>query len=175
MSGKGGEFERYISKQLTLWLTGKKKPYAFWRMPASGALATIYEGNEILSGDIIGISEEAKFFTNRLSIEAKTGYPSTSVWQHFKDIKNFGIKLFWQQCVGDALNAGKIPMLIYRKKGRQIITGIRRLDFEKYTPLSKLPSMSIKFRDDELPEVVFFDFVQFLEKLPPNQLKGYLK
>jgi len=175
MSGKGGEFERYISKELTFWLTGKKKPYAFWRMPASGALATIHEQNETLSGDIIGISEEAKFFTNKISIEAKTGYPSTSVWQHFKEIKGFGIKLFWQQCVGDAINAGKMPMLIYRKKGKQIITGISRMDFERFTPLSQLPSMSIKFRDDELPEVVFFDFMNFLKKLPPDKLKGHLQ
>jgi hypothetical protein len=29
MSGKGGEFERYVAKYLTKWLTGKEKPFFF--------------------------------------------------------------------------------------------------------------------------------------------------
>ena len=31
--GKGGDFEREIAKTLTVWLTGKEKPYMYWRMP----------------------------------------------------------------------------------------------------------------------------------------------
>ena len=50
--GKGGDFERQVSKTLTKWLSGREKPYLFWRMPGSGGLATIHEENVGLSGDI---------------------------------------------------------------------------------------------------------------------------
>lgn len=171
---KGSEFERLICKELTIWLTNKKKPYAFWRMPASGALATLHE-NQNLSGDIIGLTEEAKYYTNKISIECKTGYPNTSVWQHFKNIKNFGIKQFWKQCVSDALLAEKMPMLIYRRRGKQIIVGIKREDYNKNKRLlSKLVSMSIKFKNDELPEIIFFGFVDFFKNISPAKMKRFL-
>jgi hypothetical protein len=54
--GKGGDFEREISKAFTKWLTGVEKPYKFWRMPGSGGLATIHEENTNLSGDIRSVS-----------------------------------------------------------------------------------------------------------------------
>ena len=61
---KGGDFERYIAKQLTVWLTGKSKPYMFWRMPASGGLATIHEECVGLAVDIRSVHEDAEFLTN---------------------------------------------------------------------------------------------------------------
>ena len=153
--GKGGDFEREVSKTLTRWLTGKEKPYMYWRMPGSGGLATIHEENRGLTGDIRSLHPDAEFLTDCFSIECKTGYPRTSFWQHFKNLKNFSIKEFWQQCVNDAYKANKRPMLIYRKKGQQIILGIckpDKLELEKMNDmLPTLPCLEMRF----LLEVIF--------------------
>ena len=46
---KGSAFEREVCKMLNVWLTGKEKPYVFWRSPSSGALATIHIENKDMS------------------------------------------------------------------------------------------------------------------------------
>lgn len=172
---KGGDFEREISKSLTKWLIGKEKPYYYWRMPGSGALATIHEENKNLSGDIRSLYKDADFLTDYWSIECKTGYPNTSFWQHFKHLKNFALKDFWQQCVHDAYNAKKHPMLIYRKKGKQIIVGISIADVyrlqDKCVELGILPSITMKFELEEFPRVTFYDFYEFLEVVKPKYMK----
>lgn len=169
---KGSEFERYVSKFLTKWLTGDKKPYAFWRTPGSGSLQTIHIENQNLSGDIIGLITEAKKITDKWNIECKTGYPNTSMWQHIRDIKTFGIKLFWNQCCKDARQSEKKPILIYRKKGKQIIIGIRRIEFEIFKKyLSHLSSISLRFNND-LPEIIFFDFEHFFNSISPKNFNN---
>ena len=170
---KGSDFERYCSKQLSIWLTGTERPYNFWRSPSSGGLATISELNQDLSGDIIGLTIEAKEICSIISIEAKTGYPKTSFWQHFKDIKNFNIKLFWQQCVNDANK--KFPVLIYRKKGSKPIIGINlKMDKEinKSVNLNILNSLIVGFKEDEdLPLLKLYDMEDFLDNVKPEIIK----
>ncbi len=175
--GKGGDFEREVSKSFTVWLTGTERPYKYWRMPGSGGLATIHEDCADLSGDIRALSGDAEFLTDAFSIECKTGYPKTSFWQHFKHLKTFCIKKFWQQCVDDAYKPRKRPMLIYRKKGKQVIIGLSLVDknhLEKYSDgLRTLPYVSMRFKLDELPEIIFFDFKEFLEVVTPEHIKEY--
>ena len=175
--GKGGDFERDVSKALTKWLTGTEKPYKFWRMPGSGGLATIHEECTNLSGDIRALSNDSEFLTDCFSIECKTGYPSTSFWQHFKQIKNFNIKEFWRQCVQDSLKAGKRPMLIYRKKGKQEIIGICKADKVALEAVSDrlaiLPNLSLRFELEELPEVTFYSLKDFLEAVSPEIIKQW--
>jgi len=168
--GKGGDFEREISKCLTCWLTGEEKPYAYWRMPGSGSLSTIHEENKDLSGDIKAMTPEAEFLTNIFSIECKTGYPQTSFWQHFGRIKNFNIEIFWRQAFEDAVKANKYPMLIYRKKGRKPIIGISKYIKDKLR-LEELPYLEMKFIDN-LPILVFFDCNDFLEVVTPQRIKS---
>lgn len=170
--GKGGDFEREISKHLTCWLTGKDKPYAYWRMPGSGSLSTIHEQNKNLSGDIMSLIPEAEFLTNSFSIECKTGYPQTSFWQHFGRVKNFNVEIFWRQCVEDAIKANKNPMLIYRKKGRKPIIGISRWMSGKLSIEGELPYLEMSFDDVRLPILVFYDFNDFLEIVKPQRMKN---
>ena len=176
--GKGGDFEREVSKTLTKWLTKVKKPYKFWRMPGSGGLATIHEENVNLSGDIRSLSQDADFLTDCFSIECKTGYPNTSFWQHFKHLKNFHIKEFWSQCCNDASKGNKRPMLIYRKKGNQIILAIARADSRSLETISdtleSMPSISMKFEMSELPELRFYDFKEFFQAVTPEIIKKFI-
>jgi hypothetical protein len=175
--GKGGDFEREVSKTLTVWLTGKEKPYKYWRMPGSGGLATIHEECADLSGDIRSLSRDGDFLTDAFSIECKTGYPKTSFWQHFKHLKGFHIKLFWKQAVEDALKPRKRPMLIYRKKGKQIIIGVCRTDKKHLENLSEglrtLAYISMRFELDELPEIVFYDFKEFFAAVTPEEMQKF--
>jgi len=177
---KGSQFERDISRSLTVWLTGQAKPYAFWRSPASGGLATISELNQDLGGDIIGLTEEAKEICSIISIELKTGYPKTSFWQHFKNIKNFNIKVFWRQCVEDAERASKLPMLIYRKKGNKPIVGVDRMTASNLVVngsfgLLMIGSILMRFpHDDGLPPVELFDMKDFFDVIKPMHI-GMLK
>jgi hypothetical protein len=120
---KGGDFERDTAKFLTVWLTGKKKPYKYWRMDASGGLATIHEENVNLAGDIKALDKDGQFLLDTFVIECKTGYPKTSFWQHWSSVK-FQIKEFWQKLVTVETPPNKHPMLIYRKKGRKRLVGI---------------------------------------------------
>jgi hypothetical protein len=173
MSGKGGDFEREVSKMLTVWLTGKKKPYAFWRMPGSGSLMTIHEENIGLSGDIRAVSPEAEFFTDIFSVECKTGYPKTSFWQHFKDIKNFNIKDFWKQCCEDADKAAKLPMLIYRKKGTKPIVGVcsKTTNF-LYEKLTNFNFIGVVF-SDEIRPIYFFNMEKFFDTVKPDDIRKF--
>jgi len=177
--GKGGDFEREVSKTFTKWLTGLEKPYKYWRMPGSGGLATIHEECSTLSGDIRALSSDAEFLTDCFSIECKTGYPGTSFWQHFKNIKTFHIKAFWQQCLNDAYKGGKRPMLIYRKKGKQIILGICKPDKIIMETLSDLlaatPSITMRFGLEEMPEITFYDFQDFIQAVSPDIIRKFIE
>jgi hypothetical protein len=171
---KGSDFERYVAKFLGVWLTGKEKPYQYWRSPASGGLATINELNADLSGDIKALTPEAEILTNIYSIELKTGYPKTSFWQHFKNIKNFPIEQFWEQCVRDANKSNKKPMLIYRKKGNQPIVGIS--DIIDIWDLIRLQSISLTFDEMKaLPRLTFYNMEEFFKVVTPEVLKGLYK
>jgi hypothetical protein len=169
---KGGENERRIAKFLTKWLTGKPKPYMFWRQDASGGLATVHIENAHMTGDICSIHPNSRWFTDIFSIECKTGYPATSFWQHFITVK-FGIEEFWLQALDDAKKANKEPMLIYRKKGRKWIVGINKYVnsmLKEY--LYKFNSITIKWNDD-IDDCILYDFDAFFS-ITPQQLKERL-
>jgi len=164
---KGGDFEREVSKFLSKWIQGTEKPYLFWRMPGSGGLATIDELNADLSGDIRSISPKSEWFCQIYSVECKTGYPKTSFWQHFKNIKGFTIEQFWSQCINDAKRANKNPMLIYRKKGNQPIVGI-----DYYWTGLNLPSIRLLFsKEKNLPPLVFYDMEEYFKVVTPSLIK----
>lgn len=169
---KGGENERNVAKFLTKWLTGKTKPYMFWRQDASGGLATVHKENIHMTGDICSIHPDSKFFTDIFSIECKTGYPKTSFWQHFKQIK-FGIEEFWLQALEDANKSYKKPMLIYRKKGRNLIVGINSDVKDKLSMLLfYYNSISIKWGNG-IDECILYDIDDFFN-ITPKQIKDRL-
>lgn len=179
--GKGSEFERKVAKDLTIWLIGTDKPYKYWRMPASGGLATIHEECAGLSGDIRAIAPDAEFLTTCFSIECKTGYQTTSFWQNFNNIKNYKLREFWAQCCGDARKAGRHPLLIYRKMGKKPIIGIEindALDFITLCPkLDDLPCITIGFGFDyntDLGRVAFYGYENFWEVITPDIVKRFM-
>ncbi|MFW6129963.1 MAG: putative PDDEXK endonuclease [Atribacterota bacterium] len=166
-SKKGSKWERDVAKFLTKWLTGVEKPYCFWRSPGSGSVSTIIKENEHISGDIISLKPEAKFFTDVFSIELKTGYPDTSFFHYFS-CKNFQIENFWSQCVKDAGN--KNPLLVYKKDRNTPIVGITKIVANKLK-LNKLKHITVKF--DKLPDLVLLSFYDFFNKVKPEDIKKW--
>lgn len=169
---KGSAWERDVAKLLTTWLTGKPKPYVWWRMPSSGAMATISEENKELSGDIMPMRPEGAFLTDKYSIECKVGYPSSSFHKHLKGVKNDEIQDFWKQACRDADIASKKPMLIYKKKMCNALVGIEEGDY--VVQLSHLPSITMKFSFDiELPDVTFYDMTDFFGLVSPDDIRNF--
>lgn len=169
---KGAENERKVAKFLTKWLTGKQRPYMFWRQEASGGLATVHIENNHMTGDICSVHPKSKWFTDIFSIECKTGYPKTSFWQHFTSVK-FGIEEFWLQALEDANRSNKQPMLIYRKKGRKCIIGINEnVDNKLKKYLCKFNSVKLKWLED-IQECILYDFDSFFT-ITPDQIKEKL-
>ena len=172
---KGGDFERYIAKELTVWLTGKPKPYMFWRMPASGGLATIHEECVGLAGDIRSVHKDAEFLTSIFAIECKTGYPHTSFWQHFKNIKNFNLESFWLQACGEAMGSNRRPMLIYRKKGSAPLVGMTDdivSEIQKVTDLMEIPSITMYWSViKNIQPMNLFNFDDFFKAVGPDEIK----
>jgi len=166
---KGGEFERKIAKYLTIWLSGKEKPYIYWRMPGSGSLATISEANKELSGDIHALRLEGAFFTDRFSVEVKNGYPKANFHQHLKNIKNFEIKDFWLQCLEAAQKAGKHGMLVWKKKGLKEIVGISPNTAKLLQP--RLKNVVLVFNDGTTP-IRFYDMIDFFVEITPDRIRG---
>lgn len=166
---KGSVWERDICKFLTYWVQGKKAPLLFWRQPLSGGMATINELNKNMSGDIRSISDKSKWWP--FSVECKNGYPKTSFWQHFKNVKNFNIKDFWIQCLNDSKISNKYPMLIYKKKNRNSIVGINK-EVNKFfnKELKDLNSMLISF-NDKTEDIIFYDMKVFFNIIKPINIK----
>jgi hypothetical protein len=165
---KGSGFEREISKFFTEWLTGQSKEYYFWRSPSSGAISTITQGNGEISGDIIALKPEGTILTGKWSIEIKTGYPSSSFHKCLKGVKNDEIEAFWKQSVGDASRSKKQPMLIYKKKGLNILVGIPSTnDYHELT--GHLKSITVNYGNN-LPPIQFFDMKEFFVSVKPENI-----
>jgi len=172
---KGGDYERNIAKFLSKWLTGKTKPYMFWRQDASGGIATVHIENFHMTGDICSVHPDSRFFTDLFSIECKTGYPKTSFWQHFTSVK-FGVEEFWSQALVDADKSNKHPMLFYRKKGRKQIVGINRFIQEKlYEKIRGLNHIMVywspEIKENPSQDCMLYDMVSFFENVTPDDIK----
>ena len=166
--GKGSLWERDVAKLLTKWLTGEEKPYVWWRMPGSGAIATISEENKELSGDIMCLRPEGAFLTDKYSIECKVGYPTSSFHKHLKGVKNDEIRLFWEQCCNDADRASKLPMLIYKKKQYNALIGVTMFN----DALLEIPCLSMSWGEQyDLPICYLFDMEEFLTTVTPEDIK----
>jgi len=168
---KGSIFERDIAKILTVWVSGSERPYLFWRSPSSGVLQTISREKENTSGDIISLAPEADFLTDVFSIEAKNGYPGADFWKHFKNVKHNEIEDFWKQCLRDAEKAGKKGMLIFKKKGKNILLAID-VDVSKIlSNIVDIPKSLILNYKTNLLTLVFFDMEEFFNKVKPEHIK----
>lgn len=76
--GKGSQFERDFSRDLSLWWSGGKRKDLFWRSAMSGGMSTV-TGCEAQSGDIVAVDAEGFPLLDILCFELKCGYRSCQV------------------------------------------------------------------------------------------------
>lgn len=170
--GKGNEFEREIAKYLTGWANnGNKKEYWYWRSPSSGAIATICPENGTVSGDIIALKPEGAALTSKFSIEAKKGYPKTSLHGVMKGNKDELIG-FWKQAYDGAKASKKSPMLIYKKHLHNALVGV---DYGYIHPLmsteffGRAKWVQVNFGMG-MPVCTFFDMDEFFSEVTYDKL-----
>jgi hypothetical protein len=152
---KGSQFERDISKTLSLWISNGSNANLLWRSQSSGGRATISAAKgvhlENQDGDISSTHEDSAEFSRHFVIECKF-YKSLGLEQLV--FRGTGpLQVFWFQVLRDSERTGKIPLLIAKQNNRPIIllTTAR---------LGKVaPSRSVYFSHSR---VYLFDFTEFL-------------
>jgi len=169
--GKGADWERVISRRLTLWMSGQDKDLWVWRSPGSGAMGSKSPSlaNKALSGDIIALKPQALPLIETFSLELKNGYESACPFQTITKTKGNVLLDFWTQCCRDATKSKKLPMLIFNKKGVRgnpfiglSLDGIDR--YFRYA-FDKVPWISLYFNDD-LPMLYMVALEPILEMTP---------
>ena len=128
-ASKGSEFEREISKKLSLWWTGGKRDDIFWRSSQSGGRATqrAKKGQRTYGsyGDIAAVDPIGepllKFFTIELKRGSSHGSPGDLL-----DFRGDNSRHPWILCLRQAMEANKRArslewMLICRRDRRETI------------------------------------------------------
>lgn len=102
---KGSKSERAASKLFETW-TG----YEFARTPSSGGLP--WKNRSQVSGDIVCTDDK---HSNRFRFSVEIKFHKDIRFDHLMTgVKKSDIRDFWAQCLRDATNSGKIPMLMMR-------------------------------------------------------------
>ena len=135
---KGGNFEGEVSKEFSLYLTHMKTDDGVWRTEGSGGRVTCKAKANMLTrmdqwGDITYTIPETKFWFDVFSIECKTGYAkktkdktktkTTLTHWSLLDMIDSSQQLcqfheFWEQCLNDAIESKREPMLVFRRNRR---------------------------------------------------------
>jgi hypothetical protein len=170
--GKGPAFERWLSVQLSLWVSHGKRRDVFWRTSMSGGRATVFKKQGIdlshQAGDIGAIHPLGHALTKRFFIEAK----------HYKNLQidNFLLKQkgtlwkFWLKACKEARAHNREPFLVARQNGKPTL--LITLKGALLTICDPSPAALSSYR---LPNVYLFDEVMKtrfrpLRKMPIRRL-----
>lgn len=129
---KGKDFEREVSKMISLWLTNGYDEDAIWYTKSSGGRATRRVKQEQYSkqydfGDLGPDDPKVNYFFDIFNCELKTGYgkkgkKQTTLWSilDIVDSKQTTPLFydFWFQSVHDAEESNREPILIFRRNRR---------------------------------------------------------
>lgn len=152
--GKGDDFERDVSRMLSLWWTEGKRDDIFWRTSASGGRATAraeYAGRQTKyeHGDVTFTDPVGKPLLDLAVIEAKRGYTNTSrrikaadmdkVCQYacsadasdLKKVRNRIQSLFSKTKKGGGLDLLDLVDSTSEQKRLQVNTWIRRAELDR--------------------------------------------
>jgi hypothetical protein len=128
---KGGDFERLISREISIWWSEGKREDIFYRSNASGARFTQRKkaGKDTANqaGDLSFTDSEGEPLIQAFNFELKTGYGTKTKseitrWDALDFIdsqqKEPILLKMWNQCCRDAKLTKRIPCLIFRRNGR---------------------------------------------------------
>ena len=131
---KGNDFERYISKTLSLWWTDNTNDGVFWRTSNSGGRYTVRKKTGVdtyhQDGDICDVDPIGKPFCDKFVLELKA-YKTINLWDI---VNNKGTIIeWWNKVKASATECNKEPLLIMKSNNKPIIcmttsTGYSTLD-----------------------------------------------
>ena len=123
---KGSQWEREISKTLSLWISYDTNPHIFWRSASSGAKATINSKNKgkkdsMQCGDLAAVDPCGADFISKFYVELKF-YKNLHMESliYGTPAKN-SILEFWTKAQEQAQEYNKIPLLIAKQNQHEII------------------------------------------------------
>jgi len=131
---KGNNFEREMSRLLSLWWTNGKRDDAIWRSASSGALTTVGRGRYLAhTGDFAATDGDAELLFKHVIIEAKRGYNRYS-FQDLLDVPGSRIK---QNPVYEMLSKlhlaciqqDKRGMLLWKRDRRELLLLFWKMPF----------------------------------------------
>jgi len=115
---KGGEYERTICKELSLWVSNNKRDDIFWRSAMSGGRATFQRkkgiNNKTQLGDITAIDSLGQNLTNLFIIECKY-YQDLKLENLVYKTSVSGIISMWNTLINSCKINKKYPMLIAKQ------------------------------------------------------------
>lgn len=176
---KGGEFERYISKILSLWWTqdlDKPRDDIFWRTAGSGARATNRTKQKKKTayeyGDITFIDPVGKPLIDTFLIECKKGYTKEVDILDLFHNKNSILFTWWSKALSEMEDAGrKNCILILGRNRKSEICFINTSFFnDDYNGTFFGDRIKLMSKDTNFFFTVI-DFSDFLKWLNPNILK----
>lgn len=120
---KGGEFERFVSKQLSLWISKRERDDLFWRTHNSGGRYTVRkkQGKDTLrqEGDVTSVDSSVEFFTDNFYVESKA-YKYINLWSL---MKRKGTLYDWIMNYSElSNNSNKYLFLVAKENNKPIIT-----------------------------------------------------
>lgn len=171
---KGSNYEREISKKLSLWLSDGIDDDIFWRSQNSGGRHTIrYKKNKTLegqSGDIAstrsGISED---FLKVFSIEIKF-YKDINLWGLITG-NNGGLLDFWKQSYKQAKRVNKISILIAKENYKPTLFISTRTFYNIMKKFKLKPDLEANLSNQKL----FIWKLESILKIDPNKFMSYIK
>jgi hypothetical protein len=155
---KGASFERYVCRELSLWVSRGQRKDVFWRSAMSGGRSTVgFKGGDKLSaqaGDVSAIDDLGMNFIKKFVIECK----------HVKDLnienvikRNGALVQFWLVLCKEAARHGKLPFLVARQNNFPTLVattrqGLVELGTFRVEAIYPQINMRIIFWDDFLKE-----------------------
>jgi len=172
---KGGQFERDVATQLSVWWTNGQSDSCFWRSSQSGGRATTREkqGKKTLGqyGDIAVTEPEGQILIELVSIELKRGYndrsPLTLIDKGPKAAQQ-GFEKFLEQASGDSERAG-VPFwwLVHKRDRRETML---YFPYDFYESLSALTDglefksfLRVQYGNYEIMGVLWEEFLLLVE------------
>jgi len=128
---KGGEFERLVCKLLSLWVTDGGKTDVFWRSAMSGGRASVAYKNSgqrlaAQSGDISAVQAEGNALISKFFIECK--HYKKLEWECLLYGGSPELLKMWNKVVEEANKFNKLPVMLARQNGREIVMLVRMED-----------------------------------------------
>lgn len=171
---KGAGFEREVLKLLSLWISDNKRTDIFWRSAMSGGRATIQNRkgieNKSQLGDVSCIDILGQPLIDKYIIECKN-YSNIHLESLLYGAPFKGsIREFWMVLTTQCLNAGKLPILIFKENRKEIMMGISKPTkklLQYYNNLKII--MEIIDVYDLSPNLYILPLTNFLKEVDPVQ------